>query len=232
MHATAARTQDRPATRLAQPLPATEEDAGDDLAAFDSVGTVVSLRRDAVLFREGDAARYCYKVLTGAVRACRLLHDGRRSISEFLLPGDFIGLEAEGTYRFAAEAVSDVTLMRYSLQAVDRLIQQSPRLGRRLLGLVWSDISAAQAQMLLLGRKNAVERLASFLLMMAERNGGADCVRLPMTRNDIADNLGLTTETVSRVFGQFKRQGLIQLRASSAVVLRNRDGLEALAEAA
>jgi CRP-like cAMP-binding protein len=230
MYATA-RIQDRPARRLAQPLPATGEDDGEDLAAVDRLGSVVSLRRDEVLFREGDAAVYCCKVLTGAVRACRLLPDGRRSISDFFLPGDFIGLEAEGAYRFAAEAVSDVTLMRYSLQAIDRLIQQRPRLGRRLLGLVWSDISAAQAQMLLLGRKNAVERIASFLLMMAERNSEAECVRLPMTRSDIADNLGLTTETVSRVFGQFKRQGFIQLKASSTVVLRNRDALEALAEA-
>jgi CRP/FNR family transcriptional regulator, nitrogen fixation regulation protein len=206
--------------------------AGDELAALDRIGTVVTLRRDQALFAEGDAARYCYKVLTGAVRSCRLLADGRRHIGEFLLPGDFIGLELDDVYRFAAEAVSDATLMRYSRQAVDRLAEQRPRLGKRLLYRICGDLFAAQSQMLLLGRKNAVERLASFLLSMADRAGTGDRLSLPMTRNDIADHLGLTTETVSRVFGQLKSQGVIRMQASSEVLLRNRGGLETLADAA
>jgi CRP-like cAMP-binding protein len=207
-------------------------EAGDELAALDRIGTVVTLRRDQALFAEGDPVRYCYKVLTGAVRSCRLLADGRRHIGEFLLPGDFIGLELDEVYRFSAEAVSDTTLMRYSRQAVDRLAEQRPRLGKRLLDRICGDLFAAQSQMLLLGRKNAVERLASFLLSMAERAGAGDRLSLPMTRNDIADHLGLTTETVSRVFGQLKSQGVIHMQASSEVLLRNRDGLETLADAA
>jgi CRP-like cAMP-binding protein len=207
-------------------------DAGDDLAALDRIGTVVSLRRDQALFAEGDPARYCYKVLTGAVRSCRLLADGRRHIGEFLLPGDFIGLELDDVYRFTAEAVSDATLMRYSRQAVDHMAEQRPRLGRCLLDRICGDLFAAQSQMLLLGRKNAMERLASFLLSMADRTGSGDRLSLPMTRSDIADHLGLTTETVSRVFGQLKSQGVIRMQASSEVVLRHRDGLETLADAA
>lgn len=202
------------------------------LAALDRIGSVVTLRRDQVLFEEGDAARYCYRVVTGALRSCRLLPDGRRHIGEFLLPGDFIGLELDDTYRFAAEAVSDATVMRYPRQMVDRLAQQHPRLGKCLLDRICGDLYAAQLQMLLLGRKNAVERLASFLLTMADRAGTGDRLSLPMTRNDIADHLGLTTETVSRVFGQLKNQGVIRMEASSEVQLRNRDGLETLAEAA
>jgi CRP-like cAMP-binding protein len=206
--------------------------AGGDLADFDRVGTIVSVARNEALFREGDSADYCFKVLAGAVRSCRLLSDGRRHISGFALPGDFIGAETEDAYRFTAEAVSDVTLMRYSRQAIDRLVQQQPGLGKCLLRLVCGDLSAAQSQMLLLGRKNAVERLASFLLMMAHRNGDIDRFALPMTRGDIADYLGLTTETVSRIFGQFKSQGIISFRASSEVGLKNRDALQALSEAA
>ncbi len=207
-------------------------ESGGELAALDRIGTVVTLRRDQALFEEGDAARYCFKVLTGAVRSCRLLPDGRRHIGEFLLPGDFIGLELDDRYRFTAEAVSDATLMRYSRQAVDRLAEQQPRLGKRLLDRICGDLFAAQSQMLLLGRKNAVERLASFLLTMADRAGGGDRLSLPMTRSDIADHLGLTTETVSRVFGQLKSQGVIRLAASSEVLLRDRDELETLADAA
>jgi CRP-like cAMP-binding protein len=232
MLATASRTQPATLERFAPALLATCARAGDDIAAFDEIGTVVSLRRDETLFREGDAARYCFKVLTGAVRSCRLLHDGRRHIGEFLLPGDFIALEAAEAHRFTVEAVSDATVMRYSRLAIDRLVQQRPRLGKCLLGLVCGGLSAAQSQMLLLGRKNAVERLASFLLMMADRNGETDRVSLPMTRSDIADYLGLTIETVSRIFSQFKTQGVIQLKASSEVVLKSRNLLEDLAEAA
>jgi CRP/FNR family transcriptional regulator, anaerobic regulatory protein len=203
-----------------------------DLAMLDRIGSVISLRRDQALFRDGDAAKECYKVLTGAVRSCRLLPDGRRHIGEFLLPGDFIGLERDETWRFTAEAVNDATLMRYPQAALDRLIQQQPTLGKRLLVQVWEELSAAQTQLLLLGRKNAVERVASFLLQMAERAGAGDNLTLPMTRSDIADHLGLTTETVSRTFGQLKSQGVIRLAASSEVVLRDRGELEALAEAA
>jgi CRP-like cAMP-binding protein len=212
--------------------PFTSVDAGGELSALDRVGTVITLRRDQALFEEGDAARYCYKVLTGALRSCRLLPDGRRHIGEFLLPGDFIGLELDDNYRCTAEAVGDATLMRYSRQAVDRMAEQQPRLGKRLLDRICGDLFAAQTQMLLLGRKNAVERLASFLLTMADRAGTGDHLSLPMTRSDIADHLGLTTETVSRVFGQLKSQGVIRLQASGEVLLRNRDGLETLAEAA
>ncbi|HWI28062.1 MAG TPA: helix-turn-helix domain-containing protein [Stellaceae bacterium] len=214
----------------AEVLAAARDDGG--LSALDRIGSVITLRRDRALFREGDSAKDCHKVLTGALRSCRLLPDGRRHIGEFLLPGDFIGLDLDATRRFTAEAVSDATLMRYPQVAVERLIQQQPKLGKRLLAEVWNGLSAAQAQLLLLGRKNAVERVASFLLLMAQRAGDGDHFCLPMTRNDIADHLGLTTETVSRTFGQLKSQGVIRLAASSQVVLRDRVELEALAEAA
>lgn len=232
MHATALRTQTAGLGAFSPALLATPASADDALAALDAIGTAVSLSRDETLFREGDAARYCFKVLTGAVRSCKLLADGRRHIGDFLLPGDFVALEAADAYRFTVEAVSDATLMRYSRGALDRLMLQRPQLGKRLLGLVCGELSAAQSRMLLLGRKSAVERLASFLLMMAERNGDLDRVSLPMTRSDIADYLGLTIETVSRIFSQFKSRGVIQLRASSEVVLRSRGALEDLAEAA
>lgn len=221
-----------PAASSSEPASIAPTQGGGELAALDRVGGVVTLRRDQALFQEGDPARYCFKVLTGALRSCRLLADGRRHIGEFLLPGDFIGLELDDSYRFTAEAVSDATLMRYSRQAVDRLAEQQPLLGKCLLDRICGDLYAAQSQMLLLGRKNATERLASFLLMMAGRSGTGDRLSLPMTRNDIADHLGLTTETVSRVFGQLKHQGVIRMPASSEVLLRNRDGLQTLAEAA
>jgi CRP-like cAMP-binding protein len=220
------------ATRLATALPGdglTEEDA---LADFERIGTAINLRRDATLVHTGDPARYCFKVVTGAVRSCRLLADGRRHLGDFMLPGDFIGLEMGERWNFTVEAVNDATLMRYPRDGVALLLQRQPRLGRRLLDLVGRELSAAQTQMLVLGRKTAVERLATFLLTMSARTGAADRVSLPMTRHDIADHLGLTIETVSRSFSQLKSQGVIQLKANSEVVLKSRNALADLAEAA
>ncbi len=230
MLATVIRTRASPVNSFSPAVLAPRPRAEGDLADFDQIGTLVSVRRNQALFREGDPGRSWFKVLTGTLRSCRLLPDGRRHITGFTLPGDFVGLE--DIYRFTAEAVSDATLMRYSRQAIDRLVEQRPRLGKCLLKLMCGDLFAAQAQMLLLGRKNAAEKLASFLLTMADRNGKADRISLPMTRCDIADYLGLTTETVSRVFSQLKSNGVIALHASSEVGLKNRSALQALAATA
>jgi CRP/FNR family nitrogen fixation transcriptional regulator len=170
--------------------------------------------------------------VSGAVRSCKLLADGRRHVNQFLLPGDFVAIESDDNYRSTVEAVSDAILVRFPRRAVDQMVQQQPQLGRGLLGILCEDLFAAQAQMLLLGRKSAVERLASFLLAMLERNGDHDRVELPMTRTDIADHLGLTVETISRLFSQLKTQGIIQLKVSNEVVIKRRGELEEIAEGA
>jgi CRP-like cAMP-binding protein len=205
---------------------------GESLAALDRIGKAMSLARGEALFLEGDPALYCFKVISGAVRSCRVLTDGRRHIAEFFLPGDFIALSAEGAYRFTAEAVSETKLMRYPRHSVEQMTEAQPRLSRCLLDLLCRNLSAAQQQMLLLGRKNAVERMATFLLMMADRASTGERVSLPMTRTDIADHLGLTTETVSRIFGQLKSRRVIQLTGASEVVVKDIDALEELAQAA
>jgi CRP/FNR family transcriptional regulator len=205
---------------------------GESLSALDRIGKAMSLVRGETLFYEGDAALYCFKVISGALRSCRVLADGRRHIAEFFLPGDFIALSAEAAHRFTAEAVTETKLMRYPRHSVEQMTEAQPRLSRCLLDLLCRSLSAAQQQMLLLGRKNAVERMASFLLMMADRASDGEHVSLPMTRSDIADHLGLTTETVSRIFGQLKSQRVIQLKGASEVVVTDIDALEELAQAA
>jgi len=206
--------------------------AAEDTATFDRVGTVISMRRDQVLCFEGDPARYCFKVVRGAMRGCRLLPDGRRHVMQFLLPGDLVAFDSQESYRATVEAVNDATVIRYPRHAVDQLVQRHPRLGRSLLGKLCADLCAAHVQMLLLGRKNALERLASFLLAMSERNDEDDRIELPMTRSDIADHLGLTMETVSRSFTQLKACGVIELKASSEVLIRRREALQDIADAA
>jgi len=203
----------------------------DDLGALDRLGTVMSLKRERALFHEGDAAEHYFKVITGAVRSCKLLANGRRHVGDFYLPGDFIGLDAIDTYVFTAEVITDTVVVRYSRRSVDALAWQEPKVGRRLLQLACKSLSAAQQQMLLLSRKTAEERIATFLLDMADRNGARDRLALPMTRTDIGDHLGLTMETVSRALAQLRKDGVIELKTSHDLAIRDRDALECLAEA-
>jgi CRP/FNR family transcriptional regulator, anaerobic regulatory protein len=218
----------RPAPSVGGAFP--RKEPKEEFAALDKVGTVVMLRRGETLFYEGDSAESYFKVVSGAVRSCRLLADGRRHIGAFFLTGDFLGLNDEDTYHVTAEAVSDTTLIRYSRRSVDALMGEEPGLSRSLLRIVCHGLSAAQEQMLLLGRKTAQEKIASFLLMMADRSGRSDQLTLPMTRTDIGDYLGLTIETVSRAFSQLKSEGIIQLKSANEVLIRDREALEEMAD--
>jgi len=204
----------------------------DELGALDRLGAVVSLRREQPLFREADPAECYFKVVSGAIRSCKLLADGRRHVGEFFLPGDFIGLDAEAGYLFTAEAVTDTVVVRYSRARVDALAWREPEIGRSLLKIACHGLSTAQQQMVLLGRKTAEERIASFILGLAERNGAADRVALPMTRSDIGDHLGLTMETVSRALSQLRKDGVIALAGSHELVIRDRNTLADLADVA
>jgi CRP-like cAMP-binding protein len=202
------------------------------LGTLETLGSVVLLKRDATLFREGDAADGYYKVVSGAVRSCKLLADGRRHITDFFLPGDFIGVEALHTHGSTAEAVNGATVVRYERRVIDALVSRSPLVGRFLLGHVCAELSQARSRMLLLGRMSARERLASFLLRIAARSRreDRDSIPLPMTRSDIGDHLGLTTETVCRTFAELKSAGLIEARSPHELRVLKRPELAALAQ--
>ena len=136
------------------------------------------------LFSEGDEADSVYEVVHGMLRLYKLLPDGRRQITGFLSAGHFLGLAPEGVCVYTAEAITEVTLCRYKRKAFDRLIDEVPGFAKRLLTVASHELSAAQNQMLLLGRKAATEKVASFLLMMADQQGNDDgeAVGIPMTR--------------------------------------------------
>jgi len=203
-----------------------------ELGIIDRLGSVILLRRDLALFREGDAANCYYKVVSGAVRSCKLLADGRRHITDFFLAGDFIGVDALKTYSCTAEAVDDATLVCYERRAIDALILHSPRVGQFLLSRVCAELSEARSRMLMLGRMSARERLASFLLRIAARSHDRDrdTIPLPMTRSDIGDHLGLRTETVCRTFADLKNAGLIEAASPHELRVLQRQALLALAQ--
>ena len=190
------------------------------LAALDGVGAVIALRRDEPLFRPGDTAEFYFKVLKGAVRSCRVLADGRRLVGEFFLDGDFVGLDAAESYAFAAEAIVDSTLIRYSRRKVEALAAAEPRIAQSLVEIMRAGLAAARERMLLLGHMTAMERIASFLLESAERRNDGR-VSVPMTRTDIGDYLGLTMETVSRAFSQLKSDGVISQHGLHELTIAN-----------
>lgn len=200
---------------------------------FDTMAETQAIGRDQMLFSEGDPARNVYRVVSGTIRLCKLLPDGRRQIIGFLQHGDMMGLSLAQSYLYTAEAVTAAVLQRIPRTRFEMLMDEQPALARRLLSLTATELVAAQDQMVLLGRKTAVERVATFLLRLAARTiGGGRRVQLPMSRADIADHLGLTTETVSRAFTKLKTSGMIRLLDGHLVELTDREGLASAAESA
>ncbi|MEG1452454.1 Crp/Fnr family transcriptional regulator [Brevundimonas sp.] len=186
------------------------------------------------LFHEGDPNPYVFNVVEGAVKLYRLLPDGRRQITGFLFQGDFLGLGGRGVANFTAEALTPLQTCRFKRTNFDQLLNALPALEHRLVALAGDELMAAQEQIVLLGRKTAKERLASFLVRLAARQqqlgGPENQVHLPMTRLDIADYLGLTIETVSRVMTQLKTSGLIRLLPGNDIALVDPTGLKALGD--
>jgi CRP/FNR family transcriptional regulator len=187
------------------------------------------------LFDEGEDALNIYSVTAGAVRVYKLLPDGRRQIIGFLFAGDFLGLADDETYAYSADAIIHSVVCRFPRRKLEALLERFPRMERRLLGMASHELAVAQEQMLLLGRKTAREKIASFLLALgqraAQRGQAANPVSVPMSRNDIGDYLGLTTETVSRTFTQLRQAKLIALLPAGRVELLDVDALRDIAEA-
>jgi CRP/FNR family nitrogen fixation transcriptional regulator len=203
----------------------------DALIALEQIGARTSFSRDQEIYAEGDVSDCWYKVVSGAVRICKWMADGRRHIAEFCFAGDCFGLPASGTRAATAEAIGDVVVMRYPQRAADRLIDESPRLAREMYDRTLRELTQTQTHTFVLSRMTASERLASFLLELSERRDMPRALDLPMSRYDIADYLGLTMETVCRTFTVFRRDGVIALPTPQRVELRNREALETLCEA-
>ena len=200
-------------------------DAADPL---DTLGTAMTVAPGCEIYAEGDPASYWYLVRSGVLRTCKLLADGRRQIDDFLFPGDVFGFEARAEHNFSAEAVTGATMVRYSRTRLELLAADDPRLGVRMLQVTLKRLGKAHERLLLLGRKTADEKLASFLLEMLVRSTQRDMIELPMSRSDIGDYLGLTIETVSRTFSRFKQQRMITLPTAHCVTIVDQEALEAL----
>jgi CRP/FNR family transcriptional regulator len=205
-----------------------------DLKEFKNLGWTIRLEPGQTLFHEGDPATRVFTLTRGTLKLYKLLPDGRRHVSGFMYPGDFLGISVDDEHAFTAEALEEAQLCWFPRNRFDDFVESHPSLERELYRTAAHELAAGQRQMLLLGRKTAMERLASFLLSLANpagpENRSAKTVRLPMSRSDIADYLGLTKETVSRVLSAMRRDRLVRLHAIDQVELIDPEGLAKIAE--
>lgn len=193
-----------------------------------SAGFPMTFGRNAEIYAEGEASGYVYKLISGVVRVSKLLPDGRRQISAFHLPGEMFGFEADELHHASAEAVTPIKVIAYRWAGVLGVEKQPANFLREVLNLTVLGLRHTQNHLLLLGRKNALERLSTFLLEMSGRMGGSATLDLAMPRHDIADYLGLTLETVSRMFATLREMGMIELESARRVHLLDKAGLEAV----
>jgi CRP/FNR family nitrogen fixation transcriptional regulator len=198
-----------------------------ELESFFPSSVPMNFGRNAEVFAEGEKAGYVYKLVSGVVRISKLLPDGRRQISAFHLPGDMFGFEIDDIHHASAEAIVPIKVIAYKWQTL--MNKDSCGFVYELLNRTMIGLRQTQDHLLLLGRKNALERLAAFLLQMARRSSTKDTLELAMPRHDIADYLGLTLETVSRMFAELKQAGIIKLESARRVKLLDMAELEAMA---
>jgi CRP-like cAMP-binding protein len=196
-------------------------------SSIELMGAPMPFGRNAEIYGENEPAEYVYKVLTGTVRTYKVLNDGRRQIGAFYLPGDVFGLEIGDEHTFSAEAITDCKILVIKRSALVSLAGRDNDVARQLWAMTAAELQRAQDHIMLL-IKTAQERVAGFLLEMAKRSATVAEVELPMSRQDIADYLGLTIETVSRTLTQLEKGAAIAVPSSRRIVLRNRAALTRL----
>ena len=205
-----------------------------EMSRLQSMLQTVKVDPHSPIIDEGEQADYLFNLTQGAVKLYKLLPDGRRQITGFLFEGDFLGIAMNEKYAYSAEAVGHVSLCRFSRRKLEALLDEFPKLEKRLLGMASNELVQAQDQILLLGRKTAQEKIVSFLLNLSgrsvKRGAPSSPISLPMGRADIADYLGLTTETVSRSITKLKSAGHVRLLQGSKIELPDVEALQELAE--
>ncbi len=186
------------------------------------------------IFCEGDPRTHVFQIQVGVVMIYQMLNDGRRQIVDFAYPGDFIGLGTTNEHLFSAEATSSTKVRCFGASALEESARNNSSLALQLYKAVSIELSAARALLVAIGQRSAIERVATFLLMLHGRTlreiGGDGVVHLPMRRADIGDFLGLTIETVSRTITKLRLMRVIEVSHGTSIRILNRDRLAGLSE--
>ena len=184
------------------------------------------------LFHQERPADYVFSIRSGYANMFRLTADGKRQILAFLFPGDFVGFTSEDNYHFGVSAIADLDACRFDRSRLEALIERYPEMDRKLRFTLTRAMDASFELLFSLGRKDALQKVASFLWYVSYRQRKLhrpdNPIHLPMRRADIADFMGLTIETVSRAFTTMKSQNIIRLHGAYEVEIRDMDELRAL----
>jgi CRP/FNR family transcriptional regulator, nitrogen fixation regulation protein len=215
----------QPASRIAPPVPLVNSRTLS--TSIEMMGAPMPFVRNAEIYGENETADYLYKVVSGSVRTYKVLNDGRRQIGAFYLAGDVFGLEVGDEHTFSAEAIVDSKVLVIKRSSLISLAARDNEVAHKLWTMTAGELRRVQDHIMLL-IKTAQERVAGFLLEMAARGKMGNEVDLPMSRQDIADYLGLTIETVSRTLTQLEHAAAIAVPSSRRIVLRNRAALSRL----
>lgn len=204
---------------------------GDFLRRIQAYGTRLHYTHNEIIFNQDDPSEQVYRIVSGTVRLCRYMPDGRRHIVDFLLPGDVMGFSESPYHPLSAEAVSEVTLLAFPRSCFDRLAAENPAVRSQLSCHLSSSLLSAQHQSFVLGCQKAKERVASFLLRLADRMDVACGERLdfPMSRQDIADHLGLSIDAIIRILTELRGRDIVLIPNTHQIVLRDMAALRALA---
>jgi CRP/FNR family nitrogen fixation transcriptional regulator len=205
---------------------ASARNPGVALAAIERLGVREAFAKDEEIYGQAEPVERVYRVISGAVRTTRLLSDGRRQVGEFYFPGDVFGLETGPDHRYSAEALADCEVLSVKRTALRGDVAED-ELQRMIWDATVRELDRTQEHVLMLGRKTACERVASFLLDIVGRTGGAG--DLPMSRQDMADYLGLTIETVSRMLSQLQSSAVVEFDALRHFRIRNPQAIARLA---
>lgn len=196
-----------------------------ELGSFRRMGCCIELRAGETLCVDGDSALSVFTVTDGMMRSSRILSDGRRQVTGFHLPGDFVGASTQERHAFTIEAIEDSRVCAFPVRRFENFVEDHQPMQRELYIAAARELAQAHEQVVLLGRKTAIERIASFFLALSDRAKGSDVIDLPMSRSDIADYLGLTKETVSRVISDLKGSRVIRLQSVGRVEILDRPRL-------
>ena len=192
------------------------------------LGLKMSFAKDEEIFAQDEDADLVHLVVSGAVRTTRLLSDGRRQVGAFYYAGDLIGLETGPVHRFSAEAICDSVVLVVRRSALKTLVQDGV-LDRAIWEATRRELERTQEHLLVLGRKTACEKVASFLMSLAQREPAEHRVFMPMSRQDMADYLGLTIETVSRMLTQLQGQSVVEFDGCRKFKVKRWEALEQMA---
>lgn len=205
----------------------------DELEKLEQIKYYRSYQAGQTVIWSGDRMDFVASVVTGIATLTQTMEDGRRQMVGLLLPSDFVGRPGRSAAAYDVTATTDLVMCCFRKKPFEELMQSTPHVAQRLLEMTLDELDAAREWMLLLGRKTAREKIASLLAIIARRDAhlklrtakGSLVFDLPLTREEMADYLGLTLETVSRQVSALKRDGVIELEGKRHIVVPNFDRL-------